>query len=195
MIGAAGCVAKIAEFIITKLVGLSIELVLDPRRRAAMAFLSFYESLRCLELSSQKLEGELESVVTGKAARLFGVPMEQIAKELQDGTNAFIQSIQQLESVISIYDKELSAMLFGIRTMKQRTLGLLDLPQMIEMKLVWGRADCVFALETYTAVEGSGFDFQRALDQIYERVSESIRMAEDVFRGRGSNIETLGQVT
>ena len=92
MIG-VGIAAHLTEFMLTKLIGQKIYIAVNLRGKAARAFLDLFESLSCRERSLNALEKKAQYVVGGSANRLFGVSFGRITKEIQSGTNSFIQSL------------------------------------------------------------------------------------------------------
>jgi hypothetical protein len=153
--------------LLTKLIGKKIEIALDEKKKAARAFLNLFDLISCLERSLTSLERQFENVVSGKQERLFAIEAGAAIDQLQAGTNSFIKSINQLESIIQIFDPDLAIILFGVRFAKEEKLGLINPPHNIKMNLVWGNPEYVFAIEIFEPTETDILFFHR----IYKEVS------------------------
>jgi hypothetical protein len=111
------------------------------------------------------LECELETVVSGKADRLFAVPMGRAIKEIQDATNRFNQFFKEMDDVIAIFNPELSDILWIMLKGKERILQSNHFP--IEIKLIWGDPDCVFRVEVYESTATDRSDFRKSFSQLW----------------------------
>lgn len=124
MLAWTGFIGKLIQFCVEKLIGKKIELALDQKKRAAVAFLRMYNSLQALEsVCSEFLRGALP-VVRGEKARLRGPWLRSLSEQTDKASADLLASVADLLGVIQIFDPALALMFGEIRQGKFIFLAL-----------------------------------------------------------------------
>jgi hypothetical protein len=118
-----GFIGKMVEFMATKLLGSSIDLSLDRKRKAARTFLRLHHILKELEAITLEIHEKIgdpnRDYPLGKGAWLFNID-----QEVTRLSNEFLHLALQLEDVLGIYDLNLAASLNHLRYSKFSMLAV-----------------------------------------------------------------------
>lgn len=120
MLGWLGLLGKLVEFSITKIAEKKIDLALDQRKHAAKTFLRLHESLEKLSQASMEFIYQSRDGLSSESRRvLYRVPIEKIAKDIDNASTAFFSAFEDLNQIILLYDEDLYSLLWGVRWGKQ----------------------------------------------------------------------------
>ena len=111
MLTLMGLIGKIVDFILSKIVGRQIDLALDEKRRAAKAFVRFHESLDRLTNVLDRFLGYTQSFLEGRNFHLRYSSIGGVFESAKSASKEFLESLEQLDPVLSLYDPALSVML------------------------------------------------------------------------------------
>ena len=140
MISWAGFLGKLAEFILSKLVDKTLDASFDEKKKAARAFLEFYETLAEIENLTATFVARTQPLVAGEKSRIYSAWLASAAERFDSVSPRFLAALRGLQAVIHIYDPTLSRMLRGIHAFKT---GLLlpgisqSLVDAMTFRLVW----------------------------------------------------------
>lgn len=157
-------VGKLVDFLLSKLVGKQVELALDDRKRAAKAFLRFYDAIVQLELLGTSFINEVRPFLEGQKPRLYQAAFTALAKEADQESTEFLVALKQLHLIIDLYDPDLACVLVGVRAVKQGIV-ISSFTQCMRFGFAQN-SDSVFAL-SYTAPS------KRLLEENFRETLES----------------------
>jgi hypothetical protein len=127
MIAWAGFIAKIVEFVSTKLIGKIIDISLDRRSCAAKTFLAFYNSFVSLEKLLEKIIAIFDEAQQKCKPAIFSKKMIEVADEIQEVSKDFLGCLNSTVNAIHIFDPKLAALLAEIRVGKGHWLSIYDI--------------------------------------------------------------------
>ena len=169
-----GFVARLLDFVLTKIVGRKVDFALDERKRAARAFLDLCDAVDEIVALTEIFLARLQPIVDGEKSRIFSAWLAPIAGELDHASNAFVQALSDLQRVIAIYDPQLSGMLSNIRESKAEILAGISLSGIFAtgMRFQITEGKRLKAIEyTMPTEEAMGADFEgmyRAFEELLE---------------------------
>jgi hypothetical protein len=115
-----GFIGKLVEFVATKLVGRKLDLAMDEKKKACKAFLKLLDSLSELERLFSEFVKYVETLVAGRNSHIYRAHIERITSKLNDASKGFLNSLETLGPVISLYDPHLTRLLSSMMHMKLR---------------------------------------------------------------------------
>jgi hypothetical protein len=128
MIGWLGLCAKVVEFVVSKATGHAINLSLDQKRRAARAFVRFYEMLEDSSLLLEELLKVFDEAVEKKKPIFFSKDFVRFENRITGLTEDFVRQYDKLIDAIYIFDSRLARLLQSVEHFKftsWTTFGLL----------------------------------------------------------------------
>ncbi len=177
MITWAGFIGKLIEFVLTKLIGMKIDLTLNQKKRTCKAFLDFYHATYRLERITGQFVKKLELVTNEKRDRLYSSWFDGMSKEIESASIDFLKSVEKVRRVINIFDPDLDLLADRVVGLKGNliaaaSIALSDLD--IRFELIWNRKrNSVFSQQDITSLASIE----------YTRPHESLMKAdlEDLF--------------
>jgi hypothetical protein len=118
MLTLTGLIGKIVELILSKVIGRQIDLALDEKRRAARAFVRFHESLNRLTSVLDEFLKYTQSFLEERNFHLRFSLIESHFERAKSASKEFLESLDQLGSILFLYDPTLGAMLSRISRIK-----------------------------------------------------------------------------
>lgn len=115
-------IGKLIELLLSKVVGKQLEFALDDRKRAAKAFLLFYEATVQIEILGKAFLTNAEPFLRGEQPRLYRAVFADLARDADRESTEFLASLKQLHSIIDLYDSDLARLLLGAGHMKGRLI-------------------------------------------------------------------------
>lgn len=123
-----GLVGKLIDLIVNKVVGKKIDLALSDKKRAAKAFIRFYEATFRLEmiLAAFLTYAELFIDREGSTKPPYRIMYEQTLKTklggLRGASHDFVESMSELGHVLYFFDKPLASLFARVEMMKRGML-------------------------------------------------------------------------
>ncbi len=118
MIAWAGVVAKLAEYIATKLIGKKIDMTLDKKSRAAKAFLTFHNAFIELDDVLSKTIDLLDNACNRRKPVIFSKELLRLVPKIQEVSKSFLSSLSSTTAAIQIIDPRLSELLKIVASFK-----------------------------------------------------------------------------
>lgn len=114
-----GFIGKLVELMLTKIIGKRIDLRLDQRKQAAKAFLDLHDALVALGDAADEFVRVVGPVVAGTQPRLYRGAVDAIASRADTASGSLLRSLDNLHSIIEIYDPTLGDLLRGVASVKR----------------------------------------------------------------------------
>ena len=115
-------IGKLIELLLSKVVGKHVDLALDERKRAAKAFLRFYEAVVQVEILAQAFLTHAQPFLAGEQPRLYQAVFTTLSTDADHESTEFLASLRQLHPVLDLYDSDLATLLLGIGVIKGRLI-------------------------------------------------------------------------
>jgi hypothetical protein len=118
MVGWTGVIGKIINFVLEKIAGKKLDLLLDDRRRAARQLYQLYLALSDLEVLCQELIVELREMTKVSDPEVSAEWLRDISIAIDETSERFLEATQGLTGVLSIFDPVLAQAVSGLEANK-----------------------------------------------------------------------------
>src|SRR5215510_1671494 len=107
-----GLIGKMVDFMVGKLAGKKLDLFLDEKKKACKVFVKLYFAMEQLEEITSELLANLEPIAKGEQTQLSpSFSLAEMSVRIDNNSQNFLEAVDQLSSVLEIYDPILSSAL------------------------------------------------------------------------------------
>ena len=141
-----GFIAKVVEFIATKIIGKQVDLLADDKRKACKIFFRLYEHLSILESISEDVLVILRPVAKEGKTLVYYHFWKGMSEKVAHSSNEFLDIIKELGLILRLYDSSLGLLLgrishfkFMVRFMVSDAFN----PEYMKFKIKYNEAGCI----------------------------------------------------
>lgn len=118
MVAWTGVIAKAINFILEKIAGKKLDLLLDDRRKAARQFYQLYIAVLDLEVLCKELIVELREMTTFNDPTVSADWLRDVSLAIDETSQRFLEATQGLTEVLKIFDPALAQTVSGLEANK-----------------------------------------------------------------------------
>lgn len=118
MVGWTGVIGKTINFVLEKIAGKKLDLLLDDCRKAARQFCQLYLAVSDLEVLCKELIVELREMATANDPTVSAEWLRDVSMAIDETSERFLEATQGLTEVLEIFDPVLAQTVSGLEANK-----------------------------------------------------------------------------